>query len=206
MAVNFDARCFFHGRGIRLMRRFFQHAREAKKFAVARFINDDFLLIFVDGGHADFARDHHVSVTLGIADFVNTLTRRERSLLDLRRKDRGLFVIEQRKKGYVFQFLRIARHWPPRRIGLLRENGRAFHKYEPRDKSYPRKPRFGVIPVQGNFMRLHRPVRKLRFAHVRREQLHGAAVWHSADKIHQRLLIAPHGEGPKLPMERPRIH
>jgi hypothetical protein len=54
-------------------------------------------------------------------------------------------------------------------------------------------------------VRLHSPLRELRFAQVRRECLHNAAMRNCADKVHQGFLISPDGERPKLSRKRTGI-
>ena len=115
-AVHFNTSGFFQGHRAGLVGSFFEHAGEAKKFAVAGFIDDDFLMIFVDGGHADFAGNHDVGAAAGVADFINALARREFFQFNLRSQDGSFVVIEQRKERYVFQFVGIASHRPPRRL------------------------------------------------------------------------------------------
>jgi len=72
-------------------------------------------------------------------------------------------------------------------------------------KSPTRKPRFCAVPVERNFVRFHRPLRELRFAQVRRECLHDAAVRDGADKVHQGFLVSPHRECPKFPRKRASV-
>src|SRR5438128_9876010 len=69
-------------------------------------------------------------------------------------------------------------------------------------KSPTRKPRFCAAPVERNFVRFDSPLRELRFAQVRRECLHDAAVRDCADKVHQGFLVSPHRECPKFPRKR----
>ena len=83
ITVYLNANSFFGGDGIRLVRSLFEHGREAEKISVRRLINHHFLMIFVNRADVDVARDHDVSVSTGIADFINALARRKFSQLDL---------------------------------------------------------------------------------------------------------------------------
>jgi hypothetical protein len=65
-----------------------------------------------------------------------------------------------------------------------------------------RKPRFCAAPVERNVVRLHSPLRELRFAQVRRECLHDAAVRDCTDKVHQGFLVSPHRKCPEFSRKR----
>ena len=106
---------------------FLEHTGEAKEFAVAWFIDDHFLVVFIDGSHAHFAGEHYVGAAIGVADFVDALVRREFFDFDLRSQHRGFLVIKKRKQRYMFQFLSIASHGPPLRNKLLAKVVRGFH-------------------------------------------------------------------------------
>src|SRR5215469_1362485 len=104
----------FQGDGVRLVRGFLQHGREAKEFAVSGLVDDHFLLILIDRGDANATGNHHVGLAAGVAYLVDALPRRELFEFDLARKTGRFVVVEQSKKGNVTQFVRIAGHSSPR--------------------------------------------------------------------------------------------
>ena len=73
-----------------------EHGGKAEKFAVGRFVDDDFLVVFVDSRDADAAGDHDVGMTVGVSDLVDALTWSEFLQFDLTGKDRCFIVIEKR--------------------------------------------------------------------------------------------------------------
>ena len=65
VAVDLDAGGFFERERVGLVRRLLEHRREAEKLAVRRLIDDDFLMVLVDGGDPDLAGNHHVGLAAG---------------------------------------------------------------------------------------------------------------------------------------------
>ena len=102
------------GDRVGLVRRLLQHRGEAEKLAVARLVDHDFLVIFIDGGDLDRARNHDVGLPARVADLVDPLARGESLQFDLRGQHRRLVVVEQREQRNMFQFLSVASHGPPR--------------------------------------------------------------------------------------------
>ena len=74
------------------------------------FIDDHFLLVFVDGGDADSAGDHDVGHAR-IAGLVDALARGEGFDFDLTGENGGLVVIEQGKERNAFQNFGLACSW-----------------------------------------------------------------------------------------------
>src|SRR5262245_52995733 len=95
MTVHFETLCMFERHGVGLVRSLLKNGSEAEKFAMRGLIHDDFLMVFIDSGHANSSGNHYVSMTFGIADLVDAFTRRECFELDLTGKDGGFVVIEQ---------------------------------------------------------------------------------------------------------------
>src|SRR5258708_5892384 len=91
------------GNRIGLMRSLFEHGGETKKLAVSRLVDDDFLMIFIDGRNANPARDHHIGLTTRITDFVDALPRRKSPQFDLTRENSSLLIIKKRKEWNVLQ-------------------------------------------------------------------------------------------------------
>ena len=102
MAIDFKAFGFFEGDGVGLMRSLLEHGGKAEKFAVGRFVDDDFLVVFVNSRDADAAGDHDVGMSLGVSNLVDAFARREFFQLDLAGKDRCLVVIEKREQWDIF--------------------------------------------------------------------------------------------------------
>src|SRR5256885_13901028 len=102
LAIDFKAFGFFEGDGVGLMRSLLEHGGKAEKFAVGRFVDDDFLVVFVNSRDADAAGDHDVGMTVGVPYLVDALTWSEFLQFDLTGKDRCFIVIEKREERDVF--------------------------------------------------------------------------------------------------------
>jgi hypothetical protein len=93
-----------------LMRSLFEHGSEAEEFAVPGLIHDYFLLVFVDRGDPNPARDHYVGLAAGLSYLVDALTGTESLDLNLTRQDCGLVVVQQSKQRYAPQYVRLTSH------------------------------------------------------------------------------------------------
>ena len=111
--IDFDAHRWFDDHRGGLVRRSFEHGREAKQLARFRFAEHHLLVILIDGSEPHLARHHHVSSAAGIADFVNALERCIFLALHLRGQHRQLFLIEQLEERHVFQCIGITGHRLP---------------------------------------------------------------------------------------------
>jgi len=94
VARNLKACGFLQSNGFGLMGSPFQHRSETKEFAVTGLVHDHFLVIFVHGADAHPARNHDVSLSGSVADFVDALSRRKALQLDLAGQNGSLFVVE----------------------------------------------------------------------------------------------------------------
>jgi hypothetical protein len=102
VAGNFETGGLLEGRRVGLMGSPFKHRSKTKKFAVRGLVDDDLLMIFVNGRDPHSAGHHHISLTGGIADFVNALARSKMPHLDLTGEDGGFLVIKKCEKRNVF--------------------------------------------------------------------------------------------------------
>jgi hypothetical protein len=75
------------------MFRLLQHGCKAKKVSMHRFVDEDFLLVFVCGGQPRCAGHYDVSVLCRFAGFENALTGRESTHLYARGQDLRFIVI-----------------------------------------------------------------------------------------------------------------
>jgi hypothetical protein len=91
----------FERDGGHLVRLLLQHGGDAEEVAVRGMVNDDDLLIFVDGGDFGATGEHNIAVLGRIAGFEDALARRELCDLNLGGEDAGFIVIEQFKKRDV---------------------------------------------------------------------------------------------------------
>ena len=73
--IDFEADGLLDGGCVGLMGGLIEHRRETEEFAESWFVDDQLLMILIDGGHADFSRDQNVGLAAWIAHFVNTLAR-----------------------------------------------------------------------------------------------------------------------------------
>ena len=92
------------------MRRLVEHGSKSEELTVPRFVNDDFLMILVDGRDADPARYHDVGSTPCVARLVDPLAGRKRLQLDLTGEHGGFLFVEESEEGNVLQLLRSAAH------------------------------------------------------------------------------------------------
>jgi len=113
---NFEADGFFEGSRIRLMRSLLKHGGETEEFAGPGLIDDDLLVIFVDGGDADLARYGDVSQA-NISGFVDALPGDIGLEINLRGKDGDFVVVEKGEEGNGFEEFWFAAH------GVLRCRG-----------------------------------------------------------------------------------
>ncbi len=111
VAVHFQADRFFQSDSIGLMRGLLQHRSEAEEFSRGGFIDDDLLMIFVNGSHPDRARDHDIGLPARVADLPDTLARSECLQFYLRSEDCGFFIVEQSKERNLSQDFWIACHF-----------------------------------------------------------------------------------------------
>src|SRR5689334_15042714 len=97
MPINFENMCILEGDRAGLVWRLIEHRGEAEEFALLGLGNHHLLLILVDGGEANLARDHDVSPAARIAHLINALAWSEVLDLNLSSQNRQLLVIEQCK-------------------------------------------------------------------------------------------------------------
>ena len=109
------------------MRRLFQHRGEAEELAVLRLVDDDLLMILVDGGDPNRPGNHHVGLAALVAHFVDALARGEIFEFHLAGQDLGLIGVEQGEQGNVLQHLGVASHQTPRG-SFLSVRGRSIPK------------------------------------------------------------------------------
>src|SRR5690349_20107404 len=117
MPINLEDMCVFERDRAGLMWRLIQHRSEAEKLALLRLGDHYLLLIFVNGGEANLARDHDVSPAARIAHLINALARSEVLDLNLSGQDCQLLVIEQGKERNFPQCLRVTCHESPHTLG-----------------------------------------------------------------------------------------
>ena len=110
VAVELDAEGLFVGHGVGLVGRLVEHGGEAEEAAMAGLVDQNFLLIFVDGGDADAAGEDDVGAAGGLVDLENALAWEEADEVDLGGEDGELFFIEELEEGDVAEFLRVAGH------------------------------------------------------------------------------------------------
>src|SRR5262249_61634600 len=113
MPIDLDADGLLQREGAGLVRRLFQHRREAEEIPVHRLVDQDFLLVFVDRGHANRTGHHHVGPLGRIADLVDALARSERLHFDRGGETRRLVVVEQTEQRDLTQNVWRTRHWNP---------------------------------------------------------------------------------------------
>jgi len=73
-------------------------------------VDDDFLVILIDGGDAHLAGNHHVGLASGVSHFVDALAGGEFFQLDLSGQNGSFIFVEQREEWDVFEHFRIAGH------------------------------------------------------------------------------------------------
>src|SRR5262249_11168878 len=112
--VDFEALGLFDGYGVGLMRSLVKHGSKTEEFAVGWLVDDDFLMVFIHGCDADSAGHHDVGASASVADFVNTLARRELFVLDLLGEKGEFVVVEKGEERNVFQSIGITGHRAPR--------------------------------------------------------------------------------------------
>ena len=94
VGADLNTRGFFRGEGAGLVRRLRQHGGEAEKLAVPGLIDDDLLLILVNGRNLHRARQQNVGVLAGIANLVDALPRSEDFEIDLRGQHGSFIIVE----------------------------------------------------------------------------------------------------------------
>ncbi len=87
-----------------------EHGGEAEEVAVVGLVDEDLLLVFVDGGDFDGAGEEDVGGGAGVAELVDALAGGEGAELDLGGEDAELIVIEEGEEGDVAEFVRRAGH------------------------------------------------------------------------------------------------
>lgn len=92
------------------MRSLLEHGGEAEELALCGFIDENLLVLLVNGGEPDRAGDHDVSASAGVAHFVNTLPWREVLYFNLTGQYGSFIVVEQGEKWDLAQDLRITGH------------------------------------------------------------------------------------------------
>jgi hypothetical protein len=92
------------------MRGLVEHGGETEEASVGGLVDEDFLLIFVDGGDADVTGHEDIGAAAGFADLEDALTGRKAGELDLRSEDGELFVVEELKERDMFEFFWVAGH------------------------------------------------------------------------------------------------
>src|SRR5689334_15749612 len=73
IARDLQAGGLFESDGVGLMRRLLQHRGETKEFAVSWLVDDHLLVILIDGRDPHASGNHDVSLSGGVAYFVNPL-------------------------------------------------------------------------------------------------------------------------------------
>ncbi len=76
-----------------------EHGGEAKKLALRRLVDHDFLMVLIHGGDPHGAGDQNVSSSARIADLPDALARSKGLDFDLPGQNRSLFVVQQGKQG-----------------------------------------------------------------------------------------------------------
>src|SRR5262249_5081215 len=94
MPIQFDTDTLIKRDGVGLMRGLVEHRRESEEVSTGRLIEDDVLLIFVNGSDLDSPRDQHVCGAGWVSNLVDPLSRQECAELDLRRQHLQLIVVE----------------------------------------------------------------------------------------------------------------
>ncbi len=110
VAVHLDADRLLESDRTRLMGGLLEHGSEAEELSLRGFIDHDFLVILVDGGHPDHARDDDVGTAARIAHLVDALAGSELLDFDLAGENGGFFVVEQGKERNLSQDFGIAGH------------------------------------------------------------------------------------------------
>jgi len=110
VAVQFDADGVFHGHGVGLMGRLVEHGGESEEAAVLGLVNQDLLLVLIDGGDADAAGHEDVGLLRWVADFEDALAGGELLEVNLGGENGEFVVVEQFKEGDVFQLIGVAGH------------------------------------------------------------------------------------------------
>ena len=73
-------------------------------------MQDNFLLVFVDGGDAGASRGDNISASGFVADLEDALPCRKLPQVHLRSKDAELVIVEVGKQRYIAQHCRITGH------------------------------------------------------------------------------------------------
>jgi len=76
--------------------------RPATSPEFSRFVDDYFLMVFVNGRDADAAGDHDVGMTLGVTDLVDAFAGSEFFEFDLAGENGGFVVIEKGEERDIF--------------------------------------------------------------------------------------------------------
>jgi alditol oxidase len=110
VAVDFEADGFFIGGGCGFVGSLLEHGGESEEVAVVGLVDEDFLLVFVDGGDADGTAEEDVGAVAGVAELVDALAGGEGAELDLGGEDAELVVVEEGEERDVAEFVGVAGH------------------------------------------------------------------------------------------------
>jgi hypothetical protein len=102
LAAYLDTLGLIDGKRGGLVDGFLQHGSEAEELAVAGLIDQDLLVILIDGGDVHLAGHQDVGVLAGVTDLVDTLPGSEFLQLDLGGQNCEFVIVEQSKKRDVF--------------------------------------------------------------------------------------------------------
>ncbi len=110
LTVHFDADGLVDGNGVGLVRSLLQHGGEAEELAMRGLVDHDFLMLLIDGGHANAAGHHDVSASGGVTHLVDALAGMKCFHFHLAGQDGGFVVVERGKQRNVLQHFRITCH------------------------------------------------------------------------------------------------
>jgi len=99
------------------MRCLLEHGGEPEEFTVSGLIDNDLLIVFVDGRNAYFAANHYVSMAISVADLIDALSRSEFLEFYLLGEEGELVVVEKCEEGNVFESSGFTSHESPRTFG-----------------------------------------------------------------------------------------
>jgi hypothetical protein len=94
VATDLDAHAFLERHGRRLVRLLIEKRRESEEVAARRLVEENVLLVLVDGRYPHGAGQQHVRPPGRVTDLVDALPRSKRPEFNLRRQDRELGIVE----------------------------------------------------------------------------------------------------------------
>jgi hypothetical protein len=118
VAVEFDASDVAGGHGLGLMRGLLEHGGQTEVLSRAGLMQDNFLVVFVDGSDAGASGDDDIGGAGGIADLENALARWEPLDFNLRSENAKLVIVEVGKQRHITQDCRITRHRKSPRVKM----------------------------------------------------------------------------------------